>query len=60
MLNQDKKGQLIALNIVHEEMNKYQKSLNMPVWVDICSAGCDNRASFAATELANDFTVFNV
>ncbi|EPZ8629010.1 hypothetical protein ACXX6S_004832 [Escherichia coli] len=28
-------------------MNKYQKSLNMPVWVDICSAGCDNRASFA-------------
>lgn len=35
------------MNIVREEMNKYQKSLNMPVWVDICSAGCDNRASFA-------------
>ena len=28
------------MNIVREEMNKYQKSLNMPVWVDICSAGC--------------------
>ncbi|WP_072739077.1 hypothetical protein, partial [Escherichia coli] len=41
------KRQLIALNIVRKEMNKYQKSLNMPVWVDICSAGCDNRASFA-------------
>ncbi|MCT6425316.1 hypothetical protein MTR55_12235, partial [Escherichia coli] len=38
---------LIALNIVRNEMNKYQKSLNMPVWVDICIAGCDNRASFA-------------
>ncbi|MGE2637685.1 hypothetical protein ACPSXR_16830, partial [Escherichia coli] len=37
---------LIALNIVRKEMNKYQKSLNMPVWVDICSAGCYNRASF--------------
>jgi hypothetical protein len=30
----------------YPEMNKYQKSLNMPVWVDICSAGCYNRASF--------------
>ncbi|EDX34517.1 hypothetical protein SD15574_2577 [Shigella dysenteriae 155-74] len=39
MLNEDKKRQLIALNIVRKEMNKYQKSLNMPVWVDICSAG---------------------
>ncbi|EMV57947.1 hypothetical protein EC2872000_2695 [Escherichia coli 2872000] len=47
MLNQDENRQLIALNIVRKEMNKYQKSLNMPVWVDICSAGCDNRASFA-------------
>ncbi|BDD31058.1 hypothetical protein VEGS19_A41390 [Escherichia coli] len=47
VLNEDKKRQLIALNIVREEMNKYQKSLNIPVWVDICSAGCDNRASFA-------------
>ncbi|OSL75316.1 hypothetical protein EAXG_01851 [Escherichia coli TA054] len=47
MLNEDKKRQLIALNIVRKEMNKYQKSLNMPVWVDICGAGCDNRASFA-------------
>ncbi|EGB72615.1 hypothetical protein ERFG_01051 [Escherichia coli TW10509] len=47
MLNEDKKRQLIALNIVRKEMNKYQKSLNMPVWVDICSAGYDNRASFA-------------
>lgn len=46
-MNEDKKRQLIALNIVREEMNKYQKSLNIPVWVDICSAGCDNRASFA-------------
>ncbi|EYD84520.1 hypothetical protein AB21_3940 [Escherichia coli 4-203-08_S1_C1] len=33
MLNQDEKRQLIALNIVRKEMNKYQKSLNMPVWV---------------------------
>ncbi|EGB63125.1 hypothetical protein EC12741_1464 [Escherichia coli 1.2741] len=47
MLNEDKKRQLIALNIVRAEMNKYQKSLNMPVWGDICGAGCDNRASFA-------------
>ncbi|EOX3190396.1 hypothetical protein ACPFRW_002207, partial [Shigella flexneri] len=46
VLNQDEKRQLIALNIVRKVMNKYQKSLNMPVWVDICSAGCYNRASF--------------
>ncbi|EKI38316.1 hypothetical protein EC3006_2750 [Escherichia coli 3006] len=31
---------------MRKEMNKYQKSLNMPVWVDICSAGCYNRATF--------------
>ncbi|ACI34888.1 hypothetical protein ECEC1846_3289 [Escherichia coli EC1846] len=31
VLNEDKKRQLIALNIVRKEMNKYQKSLNMPV-----------------------------
>ncbi|EAB6859845.1 hypothetical protein YF93_26095 [Salmonella enterica subsp. enterica] len=47
VLNEDKKRQLIALNIVRKEMNKYQKSLNMPVWVDICGVGCDNRASLA-------------